>query len=374
MKDSLRKDLRIKRVVFIGGHHTSAMAVMRNLVKERKDIEIHFIGHKFSAYKDKNTSSEYREIAQENIPFYNLRAGKIYRIFNLKRLLLLPFGFFQALYFLIKIKPSLVISFGGYLAVPVVFWAWVLRIPVITHEQTLQSGWANIFVSKLSRSILLTWESSLDFFPKEKSKVIGLPIVKDFEKKDITYGIFKNKLPLVFITGGKQGAHVINEVIGKIFKDLTEFCNVVIQCGDNSYFKDFDKLKDLIASLPVKSREQIIVKRFLSRSEQLTMIQKADLLVGRAGAHFMYEVCFYKKPVLFIPLPNTSHNEQYKNALFVERLGLAKILNQDLLTKGKILEDIQFMLKNLEEYGLRKYVSLPENASQKFVQEINKFI
>ncbi|MFH1408079.1 MAG: glycosyltransferase [Patescibacteria group bacterium] len=363
-----------KRLVFIGGHHTSAVAVIDALLNERKDVEIHFVGHKFSAYKDKNSSAEYREITQKNIPFYNLYAGKIYRTFNPIRLIRLPFGFFQALFFLLKIKPSLVVSFGGYLAVPITIWAYIMRIPIITHEQTLQGGWANIFVSKLANRILLTWESSLAFFPKEKSRVIGLPLIINFKEADITKGVFKENLPLVFVTGGKQGAHIINETVSAILKNLTDFCNIIIQCGDNSYFRDFDRLNEQISFFPAKNKGRVLVKKFLSREEQLTAIQKANLLVGRSGAHFVYELCFYKKPALLIPLPNTSHNEQYNNAQFVKEAGLARVLNQDVLTGKTLLEEIKLLLEDSKKYFLKKEISLPKDASQKFVEEINKII
>jgi len=364
----------MKRVVFIGGHHTSAVAVIDTLRKTRKGIEVHFIGHKFSAYKDKNASAEYREITQMGIPFYNLYAGKIYRIFNILRLIRIPFGFLQALYFLLKIRPNLVISFGGYLAVPVVFWAWVLRVPIITHEQTLQGGWANIFVSKLANRILLTWDSSLDLFSSRKSRVIGLPLMTNFKEIDITRGVFKEKRPLLFVTGGKQGAHVINEAVYDILRELTAFCNVVVQCGDNSYFKDFDKLSSYLDSFSAEDRERVIVRKFLSREEQLTLIQKADLLVGRSGAHFTYELCFYEKPAILIPLPNTSHDEQYKNALFVQDVGLAKVLVQDELDSKTLLMDIKSMINKASDFYLKKDIVLPKDASQKFVEEICNFI
>jgi len=162
----------------------------------------------------------------------------------------------------------------------------------------------------------------------------------------------------------------VSAILGK----LTEFCNVIIQCGDNSYFKDFDKLNIVVESLPAKNKSRAIIRKFLSRSEQLTTIQKADLLVGRAGAHFMYELCLYNKPALLIPLPNTSHNEQFNNALFVKKVGLAEILEQDVLTGEVLLNKIKLMLENLDDYFLKEKISLPRNASQKFVQEINKFI
>ena len=96
--------------------------------------------------------------------------------------------------------------------------------------------------------------------------------------------------------------------------------------------------------------------------------------IGRSGAHFMYELCFYKKPAILIPLPNTSHSEQYNNALFAKGAGLAKVIRQDALSGERLLSEIKSSLDNLGSFFLKKEVPLPKDASQKFVQEINKFI
>jgi len=361
-----------KRIIFIGGHHTSAVVVIKRILKERKDIEIYWIGHKYSAWKDRNPSLEFSDIALLNIPFYNLYAGKIYNIYNPIRLLRVPFGFVQAMYFLVKIRPRLVVSFGGYLSVPVVFCSWILRVPVITHEQTLHSGWANMFVSKFARRILLTWESSKEFFPSNKSVVIGLPMSE--EHGDSNFAGFDNDLPLVFVTGGKQGSHIINVTILSILEELLKKVNLIVQTGDNSYYQDFSRFERRISKLGVTFKERVILRKYLSRGDQLFAIRMATLLIGRAGAHFTYEVCFFKKPCILIPLPNTSHDEQGKNALFVKDLGLGQVVLQKDLEPKKLLELIFSMLSNIAGFKLKEKVSLPVDAAQKFTQEIYKYV
>src|SRR3972149_9710051 len=123
------------KIVVTGGHHTPALAVMAEL-KKRGNFQFHFIGH--------TTSVEKRTIERLKIPFYNLKTGKLYKS-GVGELLKIPFGFFQALGLLLKIRPKLIISFGGYLAAPVVLAGFILRIPAVTHEQTVVSGGANRF-------------------------------------------------------------------------------------------------------------------------------------------------------------------------------------------------------------------------------------
>ena len=364
----------MKEVVFVGGHHTSSLVVVEELLRSRKDIEVSWIGHKFSAWRDASPSLEYKEVTFLGVPFYNLNAGKVYRVFNPLKLVRIPFGFIQALLYLIKIKPDLIVSFGGYLSVPVSFWAYVFKIPVILHEQTLQGGWANIFVSKFARKILLTWESSKSLFPDSKSKVIGLPMLPGTFAIDITKNVFNNKLPVILITGGKQGSHKINKCVGLTLKELLGVCNVVLQCGDNSEYKDFDNLNKLINLMPSELKDRFIIRKYLTRQEMLGAIKRSNLLIGRSGAHFIYEVCFYEKPALFIPLPNTSHNEQVRNANFVKSMGLAKVLEQKDLSKDSFLHNVKSMLKNLDSFTMVHKVNLPKDAHKKFVEEINKLI
>ena len=123
----------MNRLVFVGGHHTTALAVIDVLQVENPNLAIFWIGHRFSMWGDKNDSVEYRDITARYIPFYDLKAGKFYHTYNPLKLLRIPFGFFQAFYYLLKIRPVLIVSCGGYLAVPVVIVGWILRIPSITR-------------------------------------------------------------------------------------------------------------------------------------------------------------------------------------------------------------------------------------------------
>ena len=112
------------KIVITGGHHTSALPVIKELKKRDSDTDIYWVGHKHSIRRDKNTTLEYREITDLDIPFFELHAGKIYRTFNIFRILKVPFSVIQAFYYLKKIKPDIILSFGGYLAAPVVFIGW----------------------------------------------------------------------------------------------------------------------------------------------------------------------------------------------------------------------------------------------------------
>lgn len=155
------------KLVFTGGHHNSALSVAQE-IKKRGIGDIVWFGHKYSMLGDKNVSAEYREVTQNEIRFRELIAGKVYKTFNPVHWIRLPLGFLQAFFFLLQERPDLVVSFGGYLAAPVVFCAWVLGIPIVTHEQTTVVGLANRFIAWFADKVFVTWPQSKQYFPSDK--------------------------------------------------------------------------------------------------------------------------------------------------------------------------------------------------------------
>lgn len=100
------------KMVITGGHHNSALPVIKELEKRYSDLSIFWFGHKSSIKGDKNQTLEYHEITAMDIPFYNLQAGKLYKTYDIRRLIKIPIGYFHALYLLFQIKPDIILSFG----------------------------------------------------------------------------------------------------------------------------------------------------------------------------------------------------------------------------------------------------------------------
>ena len=113
------------KLIITGGHHNSALVVAQDFIK--RGHKVAWIGHKYAQMGDKNLSAEYTEVVANNIPFYNLKAGKS-SLISLPRV---PFGIYHAFKILKKEKPAAVISFGSYLGVAVVIAAWLQKIPVL---------------------------------------------------------------------------------------------------------------------------------------------------------------------------------------------------------------------------------------------------
>jgi UDP-N-acetylglucosamine--N-acetylmuramyl-(pentapeptide) pyrophosphoryl-undecaprenol N-acetylglucosamine transferase len=133
------------KILLTGAHFTPAQAVIEKLKKD-SSVEIVYVGRKYTRDGDSTLSVEYDVLKKENIKFYSLIAGRIKRYFSLGTIISLfkiPIGFIQAFYIVTKEQPSIVVSFGGYIGVPVVFASWLLSIPIIIHEQTMVAGLAN---------------------------------------------------------------------------------------------------------------------------------------------------------------------------------------------------------------------------------------
>ena len=369
------------KIVFIGGHHTPALAVVdaltqRTKKQKNKKTGIFWVGHKYSMWKDRNESAEYQEITKRGIPFYDLKAGKLYKTFHPLKLIRLPFGFLQAFYYLLKIRPQLIVSFGGYLAPPVVIAGWLLRIPSVTHEQTVIGGWANRLIARFAKKIFVSWKESLKYFPEEKTIVTGNPL---------RHAIFQVKNPLnplhplnptIYVTGGKQGSHVINEAVKEALPQLLKKYNVIHQCGRSTVHNDYQELKGLSPACRqagLKQRSRYILKDYFTEEEIGAVFAVADVVISRAGANIVYELAALGKPAVLIPLPWVSHNEQYQNAKVLANAGSAVVLEEKNLSAKSILLHSDILFANLEKYregGRRAKKLVRLDAADKISEEI----
>ncbi len=345
-----------KLIVITGGHHTPAFAVVAEITKHYPDIQVLWLGHKYSLQGAKKVSAEYLEVLARGYLFVNLRAGKFFRVFNPFRLLLIPAGFCHSLYLLLKYRPCLVISFGGYLAVPVVVAAWLLRLPIVTHEQTTTIGIANRVVSRFSQITFLAWRESQKYLGKKNGVVVGNPVREQIFistttlKQQFTSG-FQAGLPIVYITGGKQGSHKINLAVAECLSELVTRYNVLHQCGNYDKYADFASLSKRRQELPTQLRQRYYLQEYFPEEQIGTVYSLAEIVVSRAGANTVYELALLGKVALFIPLPYVPNNEQYQNALVLKTLGSAHILdNQDLSGRQLLLS-----LRELErDYPMMK--------------------
>ncbi len=365
------------RIIFTGGHHNSALEVAKTMRLRRPGTKFLWLGHKHTMLHDKSLSGEYREVTAAGFEFKELKAGKLSRQFKLIYWARIPYGFLQALYYVMKFRPNLIVSFGGYLAVPVVIAGSLFGVPVVTHEQTTVVGIANRLIGRFAKKIFLTWESSAVYFDPKKTVYTGLPLRQAFRQNNPDLFRFNNDKPTIYISGGKQGSHRINEAVKEVLQEILGVANVIHQVGSTTTTDDFKIMKELRESLPPELQERYVVRDYVFEPDIGSVFARANLVVSRSGAHIVYELAVLGKPCILIPLPNTSHDEQARNAKLLEENGLARIIPQADLTPTRIIDEIKMMLKNISEYmaaGEKFKKTILSNGTDKVIEEIEKVV
>jgi UDP-N-acetylglucosamine--N-acetylmuramyl-(pentapeptide) pyrophosphoryl-undecaprenol N-acetylglucosamine transferase len=267
-----------------------------------------------------------------------------------------------------------VFSFGGYLAVPVAFGAWVLGIPSVTHEQTVVTGYANKFIAKFVDKILISHEDSRKHFPSEKVVYSGLPLRESLYEVKTDKFKFDNNLPVLYVTAGKTGSVKINSVIKRCLPRLLDKFNVIHQCGDHSQFNDYTDLLDIYESMEDTSPGIYYAEKFVYDDEIGEVFKKADIFLSRSGAHTVQEIKEFRKPAVLIPIPWVSHNEQLKNAQMLVKEGLGIILNEEDLTCPNLLSSLMEVERKLKEIDriAPKYSRKPLEIMLSVIKELNE--
>lgn len=360
------------KIVFTGGHHTSSLVVAEALAE--RGHEIIWFGHRRTMWQEPSLSLEYEEVTETGFPFVEIKAGKFYREFNLLKILRIPYGFVNAFWALLRVRPDLIVSFGGYLALPVVVAGWFLRIPSVTHEQTYSFGLANKLIRPFVRRIFLTWEESKKYFPEEKCVVVGLPLRKDILA--IKRKTEKKGRPVIYITGGKQGSHLINKTVAEILPELLSRYTVYHQSGKIVKTGDLALLQKKKKSLSKDLGGYFHLKPFFKSQEVAKIFSFCDLVISRSGAHIVSELAFLGIPAIFIPIPWSFENEQEKNAQLFEKNKAGVVLRENDLAAEKLLAAIEQILGSPSFYKnarkLRKKIK--PAATLSMVKEIEALL
>lgn len=356
------------KILITGGHLTPAMAIIDELLKN-KNVEIIFVGRKYSLDSEKTLSLEYKEITEKHIVFIPLQAGRLTRIItfrSLRNIVRIPLGFLNAFKIITGQKPKVILSFGSYLALPIVFWSWVFKIPVYTHEQTIRPGIANKIIALFAQKIFVAFDESCQFFNKNKTILVGNPIRKSIFQIIKKPFLIKKDHPVVYITGGSLGSQSINEHVKNIIAKLLNYYIVIHQTGGTKEFLNPEKMKAVIKDLPEELKKRYFVIDNLSEKEIGYIYSLADLVISRAGANTFFELLTLKKPTIFIPLPWSGGGEQEKHAEIFAKAGAGKIFHQnensEILFK-MVKEIMEEKDKYIDNFSSLQYL-YKNNASQ----------
>lgn len=359
------------RIVICGGHLTPALALLERL-EVKKDFEIYFFGRKYATEESLNFSAEYKVLAKKPLKFTSITTGRLQRKFTrhtILSLLKIPIGFIQSFFYLAKIRPNLIISFGGYLSPPVVFAGWLLGIDSITHEQASIAGLATKINSLFTKKVFLTWHQSQKYFDKGGTEIIGnltrQSIFKKTAKNPKIQEFLNRAGKLILATGGNLGSHFLNK---RIFALVPELKNYLIfhQVGTTNFEGDLDRAKK------IKQANYFAVD-YLDSDDIGAVLNRADLVISRSGANTVWDLAVLGKVAVFIPLPISAGGEQLANSKILEAVGSARVLSQDKVNESSLTSTIDKVFKNHKAFEARAKAfakTLPIDAAEKVAKYI----
>lgn len=305
-----------------GGHIFPAIAIADELKRRLPDAEILFVGAK--------DRMEMQKVPQAGYPIEGLWISGLQRKLSWQNLLF-PLKFISSLLksrsVIKRFKPDAVIGTGGFASGAVVKVAGQMGIPTFIQEQNSYAGITNKMLAKNAHKICVAYDAMEQFFPKEKIVKTGNPIrdgllnIAEYRSEGLSYFHLDSQRKTLLVLGGSLGARRINQLIEQqlpLFEQLG--VQVLWQCG-KLYYEEYKKYNS----------EQVRVLAFIDRME--LAYAAANVIISRAGASSVSELCVVGKPVIFIPSPNVAEDHQTKNGRAIADKQAAILLRESELNE-----------------------------------------
>lgn len=302
------------------GHVLPAVPVMQHFLAQ--GAKVSFVGTR--------TGLEQRLVADLAVDFHAITAGKLRRYFSLENLIDLfrvIGGVLQALLLLGRLRPDVVFSKGGFVSFPVVFAAWVWRVPVVAHESDLSPGLANRLVRPFVNTFCVSFIDTR-ISGNVRQVHSGTPLRAEIMQGDAqrgraALGVSADQ-PLLVVTGGSLGADHLNTVVREALPGLLATYQVVHVVGAG---------KQLHLNQP-----GYIELEYVDRGWG-DILAAADIVISRAGANALFELIALRKLCLLVPLSDAvSRGDQLENAAYAEAQGLAMVAEQEQLTPASLCQ------------------------------------
>ncbi|MEV0587231.1 UDP-N-acetylglucosamine--N-acetylmuramyl-(pentapeptide) pyrophosphoryl-undecaprenol N-acetylglucosamine transferase [Nonomuraea sp. NPDC050310] len=330
-----------------GGHTYPALTTLSALQKRGVPHDVLWVGTA--------NGLEARITAEHGIPFKAITTGKLRRRPNLRELgtnladlFRIPLGVSQAIGHCARYLPDVVLSTGGYVAVPIGLAAKIIRRPLVMHEQTTVVGLANRILARFATRIALSHQSSVEHLPasvRDRVVVTGNPVRPELLRGDraAAYDHFglTFEVPVIYVTGGATGSLQINTLIAELLPRLLPHAQVVHQCGPAW----IDRMRAV--ELPPELAERYHPLPYVG-SELPDLFAAADVVISRSGAGTVSELTAIGKPSVLIPLIPTGGDEQRKNAAYLAEAGAARALLEPKPSADLLLAELMPLLADPE--------------------------
>lgn len=352
-----------------GGHIFPAISIANALKKKRPEAEFLFVGAEGRMEMEKVPNAGYEIVG---LPVSGFNRSSILK--NFKVLVRLFKSLRMAKKVVKDFKPDVAVGVGGYASGPTLFMAHQLGIPTVLQEQNSYAGVTNKLLAKKAAKICVAYENMDRFFPKESIILTGNPVRQDFlevaPKAQEAYDFFHftPAKKTLLIVGGSLGARTINQsVIAGLQKLKEAGIQVLWQTGKN-YFEDAKKAYE-----PYQT-EDIVVTDFVKRMDYAYAM--ADLVISRAGASSISELCLLGKSTILVPSPNVSEDHQTKNAQALSTRGAA-VMVADKDAKEQLVDEALRLISDeskLNELGANAQAMAQLNSADRIADEILKLI
>lgn len=349
----------MKKIVLTGGgtagHVTPNLALLPKLRAE--GWEVFYIGSE--------NGIEKTLMEQAGVPYYGIPTGKLRRYLskqNISDIFRVIRGVKEARLLLKRLKPDLVFSKGGFVAVPVVLGAKKNKIPVIIHESDITPGLANKIAMPSAKVVCTTFPETLEYVPKGCGVYTGTPIRAELFEGSREKGLaacgFDGAKPVLLQMGGSLGAVKLNDCLRECLPSLLETFDVVHLCGKGHLEQNLNGQKGY--------------KQFEYVSDGLAdLFAAADLIVSRAGSNSISEFLALEKPHLLIPLSaRASRGDQLLNAASFEKQGFARVLQEEELSPEAMLSNIHILYDSREKHIAAMRASHGKNGVESVMAQI----
>lgn len=320
-----------------GGHMFPAEALARDLIGRgyRVALATDVRGKKYEPFAD-------------GVPVYVLKSGamKSGLLSKIKTVLSLGLGYLQARKLIDRLKPAVVIGFGGYPSFPAVYAAQKKNIPTIIHEQNAILGKANAYLAPKADRIALSWNNveSIDESDAVRCVITGNPVRPDIA------GLYNKPYPAleqdgvlkILVLGGSQGASIFGEIIPEVVKQLSAAHKARLEIVQQCIKDDVERVRQIYDEAGVKA----FVEPFFKDVAQ--KLEDCHLVIARSGAGTVCEVTTAGRPAIFVPYPWHKDQQQKRNADAVFDAGGAWVMTQDGFTVEALLARIETFMQNPE--------------------------
>jgi UDP-N-acetylglucosamine--N-acetylmuramyl-(pentapeptide) pyrophosphoryl-undecaprenol N-acetylglucosamine transferase len=324
-----------------GGHIFPAISIANALRRSDPEIEILFVGAEGRMEMEKVPAAGYKITGLPVAGFSRSLTPK-----NFVVLYKAMKSMFIARNIISEFKPDVVVGVGGFASGPILKQAGRMGIPTLIQEQNSYAGVTNKLLAKKASVICVAYEGMEKYFPEQKIIKTGNPVRQNFDNLEtlrneaLSYFKLKKGTPVILVLGGSLGAGTINRSLAEnIQKIMSSGSQWLWQTG-NIYF---EKMSEIVTKTIA---ENISLHSFINRMDYA--FAAADVIVSRAGAGTISELCLVGKPVILVPSPNVAEDHQTRNALALTYKNAA-ILVKDSEAGEQLVDEAVRLIKNKEE-------------------------